>query len=82
MRAAEATEVLQLVEALMPEKVLDGMENRARVRFHGDPVLRSQDAKIKGRHQRDQRGRRGLMPTDLEAVAAIHLMVGVMDHKT
>ncbi len=56
LRAAEGAEVLQLGEVLVAQQVLDGVEHRARVRLHRDPVLRSQHMEIERRHQRDHRG--------------------------
>ena len=78
--AAEGTEVLQLVQRLVAEQVLNGVEHRTGVRLDGHPVLGPQDVEIERGHQRDERGRRGLMPAHLEPVAAIDLVVGVMDH--
>ena len=78
--AAEGAEILQLVEALVAEQVLDGMEHRAGVRLDGHPVLGPQDMEIERGHQRDERGRGGLVPAHLQAVAAIDLVVGVVDH--
>ena len=80
LRAAETAEVLQLVERLVAEQVLDGVEHGARMRLHGHPVLGPQHVEIERRHQRHQRGRRGLVPAHLQAVAAVDLVVGVMDH--
>ena len=80
LRAAEGAEVLQLVERLVAEQVLDGVEHRARVRLDRHAVLRPQDVEIERRHQRDERGGGGLVPAHLQPVAAVHLVVGVMDH--
>jgi hypothetical protein len=77
---AEAAEILQLVERLVAQEILDGVEHRARVRLDCDAVLRPQDVEVERRHQRHQRRRGGLMAAHLEPVAAVHLVVGVVDH--
>jgi|GEM_PF-3753607 len=40
LRPAQSPEAFQLVEILVAEQVLDGMEDRRGMRFHGDPVFR------------------------------------------
>ncbi len=80
LRAAERPETLQLVERLIAEQVLDGVEDRRGVRLDRDAVLRAQDVEIERRHQGDERGARGLVAADLEPVAARPQMVGVVDH--
>ena len=64
---------------LVAEQVLDGVEHRARVRLHRDAVLRPQHVEIERRHQRGERGGRGLMAADLQPVDALAQMVGVVD---
>ena len=39
LRALEAAEILELVPRLVAEEILDGVEDRARMRLDGDPVL-------------------------------------------
>ncbi len=78
--AAEGAEALELVQRLVAEQVLDGVEHRARVRLDRHAVLGPQDVEVERRHQRDERGRGCLVSADLEAVAAVHLVVGVVDH--
>ena len=80
LSTAEGAEILQLVEALVAEQVLDGMEHRAGMRLDGHAVLRPKDVEIERGHQRHERGRGGLVPTHLQPVAAIDLVVGMVDH--
>ncbi len=79
LRAAEAAEVLQLVERLVAQQILDGVEHRRGVRLHRDAVLRPQDREIERGHDADQRRRRGLMPADLQPVVVVALVIGVVD---
>ncbi len=79
LRALEAAEIRELVLRLVAEEILDGVEDRARMRLDGDPVLRPQHGEIERRHDRRQRRRRGLMAADLEPVGAVAEMVGVVD---
>src|SRR3546814_1336153 len=64
---------------LQAEQILDGMEDRTRMRLHGDAVFRLQHGEIQRRHDGRQRGRGGLVAADLEAVAIGAQVVGVMD---
>jgi hypothetical protein len=50
------------------------------MRFDGDPILRSQNIEIKRRHDRGQRGARGLVTTHFEAITAGTQVVGVVNH--
>ena len=80
LRPAERTEAFQVVPALLSQQVLDRMEHRARVRLDRDPVVRLEHVEIERRHHGDQRGARGLMPADLQAVSVFAQVVGVVDH--
>jgi hypothetical protein len=44
LRAAEAAEVLQLLELLIAEQILDRVEDRARVRLDCDVAKEADDA--------------------------------------
>jgi hypothetical protein len=80
LHAAKGAKILQLAEILVAQQILDGMEDRAGVRLDRDPVLRPQHVEVERRHERRQRRRRGLMSPHLQAVAPIHLVIGVVDH--
>jgi len=56
------------------------MEHGARVRFYRHPILGAQDMEVERRHQRDERGGRGLVAAHLQPIAAIHFVVCVVDH--
>ena len=79
MRAAKAAKALQLVQRLVAEQVLDGMEHGAGVRLHGNPVLRPKDVQIKRAHDGSDRCTRGLMPADLQPVPGVAQVVRVVD---
>jgi hypothetical protein len=79
LRALEAAEIFQLVAGLVPEQILDGVKHRAGMRLHRDAVLRPQHREIQRRHDRGERGRRGLMAADLQAVGIGPDVIGVMD---
>src|SRR5918994_2170500 len=49
LRALVAAEGLELVPALVAEEVLDGVEDRARMGLHRDPILRPQRGEIERR---------------------------------
>ncbi len=50
LRATEHAEALQLVEILVAEQILDGVQHRAAVRLDRDPVLRPQHLHVQRRH--------------------------------
>ena len=79
LRPAKAAEVLQLVDALVAEQILNGMEHGTGMRFDGDAVFRPQDVEVEGRHQGYQRRRRRLVAADFETITAIDFVIGVMD---
>ena len=79
LRALEAAKIFQLFAGLVPEQILDGVKHRARMRLHRDAVLRLQHREIQRRHDGGERGRRGLMAADLQAVGIGPDVVGVMD---
>ncbi len=78
--AAERPKALQLVARLMPEQVLDGVEDGRCMRLDCDAILRAQHVEIERGHQGRQRGARRLVPADLEPVPVWAEMVGVVDH--
>ena len=80
LRATEGAKALEIVAALAPQQVLDGVVAGACVRLDGDPVARRQDVEVQRRHQRHYRRARGLMAADFEAVAVGPDVVGVVDH--
>ncbi len=80
LRAAESAEALQPLARLIAEQILDGVEHWAGVRLDGDAILRSQHVEIERRHDRGDRRARSLMPADLEAVAILAQVVGIVDH--
>ena len=80
LRTPEAAETLELVLRLAAQEVLDGVEDGARVRLDGHPVLRPQRVEVERRHQRDDRGGRGLVPAHLQPVARRTQVVRVVDH--
>ena len=80
LRPAEGAEAFQLGLGLVAEEVLDGVEHRARVGLHGDPVVRPEHVEVERRHQRRHRGAGGLMAAHLEPVPRRPQMVRVVDH--
>ena len=80
LRAAEGAESLELLAALPPQQVLDGVEDGAGVGLDRDPVLGPQDVEVEPRHERHQRGARRLVPPHLQPVALGTQVVGVVDH--
>src|SRR5262245_6989885 len=65
---------------LPAEQILDGVKDRARMRFDGDAILRSQHIEIESRQDGRERSARGLMPADFQAVRVLAQMIGVVDH--
>ncbi len=59
-----------LSRRLLAEQILDRVKDRAGVRLDGDAVLRPQHREIERRHDGGERGRRRLVPADLQPVAA------------
>ena len=80
LRAAKGAKPLQLLAALMPEQVLDGVEDRRGVRLDRDAVLWAQHVEIERGHQCRHRGARRLVAADLQPVAVRAKVVGVVDH--
>jgi hypothetical protein len=78
--AAELPQAGHLFDGLAAEQVVDGVQHRPGMRFHGDPVLRAENFKIQRGHDRGDRGATGLVAADFQAVAVGAQMVGVMDH--
>ena len=77
---AHGAEPLQHGAALAAEQVLDGVEDRARMGLHGDPVPRPERVHIQRRHQCRHRGARRLVAAHLQPVRTRPHVVGVMDH--
>jgi len=80
LRATQRAKGLELLTLLPPQQVLEGVIDRARMRLHRDAVLGPQHIEIKCRHQRHDRGARGLMAADLKPIPARPQVIGVMDH--
>ena len=80
LRAAEAAEARQLILRLAVEEVLDGVEDRARVRLDRHPVGGPQHVEVERRHQGRHRRRRRLMATHLQPVARRPEMIRLMNH--
>ena len=79
LRALVAAKIFELFAGLAAEQILDGVKIRRGVRLDRDAVLRPQAVEIERRHDGGERGRRGLMAADLQAVAVLAQMVGVVD---
>ncbi len=79
LRALETAKILQLVAALVPEQILDGVKHRARMRLYRDAIFRPQHPEIQRRHDGGERGGGRLMAADLEAVGIGPDVIGVMD---
>src|SRR5712691_4798784 len=79
LRALVAAKVLELLPALAAEEVLDGVIDRARMRLHRHAILRAQRAEIERGHDGRERGGRGLVSADLQAVGAGAQVVGVVN---
>ena len=79
LRALEAAEILQLVAALPPEQILDGVKHRARMRLHRDPIFRPQHREIQRGHDGGQRGGGGLMAAHLQSITMGPDVIGMMD---
>ena len=78
LRAPEAAKVLESFARLVSGEVLDGVEDRRRMRLDGDAVLRPQRCEVQRGHDgRERRGRR-LVAADLHLVAFAQ-MIGVVD---
>ena len=80
LRALVAAEVLEVFAGLPAHQVVDGMEDRRRMRLDGDAVFRTQHRKIQRRQDGRERRRRCLMAADLDAVVRRADVVGMMDH--
>ena len=80
LRPAITAEILQLFARLAAHQVMHCMEHRRRMRFHCHAVLRPQHLKIKRRHDRDDGGAAGLVPTDLHIIIRLLAkVVGVVN---
>ena len=79
LHAAEAAEILQLLDALRAEQIMDRVEQRPAVRLDRDAVVGAERVEIERGHQRRHRRAARLVPADLQPVAAVADMVGVVD---
>ena len=79
LSAAQPPESLEVVQALVAQQVLNGVEDRRGVGLDRDPVFRPQHVKVKRRHQGRGRGAGGLVAAHLEPVPAGPDVVGVVD---
>ncbi len=80
LRALVAAERFHPLAGLAAEQILDGVEDRARMRLHRDAVLRPQHVEIERGHDGGERGGRRLVAADLQAVDALAHVVRVVDH--
>ena len=79
LSTAEPTEAFELVAALIAKQIVDRVEHRPGVRLDRDLVIGSERVEVERCHDRADRCARRLMSADLEAVAAITQMVGIVD---
>jgi hypothetical protein len=79
LRTLVAAECFEPFARLLAEQVLDGVEDRRGMRFHRHAVLWPQHGKIERRHDGGERGARCLMAADLQPIAILAQMIGVMD---
>ena len=80
LRAAESAETFDLFPGLMPEKILDRMEDRRCMRFDRHPVLGTEHIEIERRHHRRHRRAGRLMTAHFEPVPGGTKMIGIVDH--
>jgi len=79
LRAAKCPEIGQCLAALAAKKILDRVKDRRRVRLDREPVLGPQRMKIERRQHRRRRGAARLVAADLEPVAVLAQMVGLVN---
>ena len=79
MRAFIAAETFQLLAGLPSKQILDRVIDRRGVRLHRHAIGRPQGVEVKRGHDRGDRGGRGLMATDFQAVDIVAQMISVMD---
>ena len=79
MRAFKTAKILQLLKALLPQQIVDGVEDRAGMGLDRDPILGPQHREIQRGHDRRQRGRGGLMAADLQSARIGAQVIGVVD---
>ena len=80
LRALVAAERLHPLAGLAAEQILDGVEDRARMRLHRDAVLWPQHVEIERGHDGGERRGRRLVAAHLEAVDVLAHVVRVVDH--
>ena len=79
LRTAETAEILESLSALRAEQIMDCMQHRTRVRLHRDPVVGAECVEIERGHDARHRRAACLVPADLQPVAIVADVVGVMD---
>ena len=80
LQSAELAQGGEVGAIKVAEKVLDGMEDRRRVRLDGHPVGPVKVVEPQRGHDAHHRCRRGLMPTHLDVAGLGSLVVGKVDH--
>ena len=80
LHPAKPAEILHLLARLVAHQVLHRVEDRRGVRLDRHPVLGPERGEIERRHDRHHRGRRRLVPADLDPVDLGADVVGVVDH--
>src|SRR4051812_41120757 len=80
LRPAEAPEGLKLLASLLPEQIMNGMEQRARMGLHCNLVLWAECGEIERGHDRRHRRAACLVAADLQVITAFAKMIGVVDH--
>ena len=80
LHPTETAEILHLFAGLVAHQILDGVKERRGMGFDRDPVLWPQRVEIERCQDRHHRGRRRLMPADLDPVYLGPDVIGVMDH--
>ena len=80
LQPAELAEPQQHRLVEVAEQVLDGVVGRRGVRLDRDEVAGPEPAEVERGQDRDDRGARGLVATDLDPVAVRPDVVGLVDH--
>ena len=80
LRPAHAAKPFQRFAALRAQQIVNGVQHRPGMRLDGHLVLRAQRVKIERGHDRADRGATGLVPADLQAVAALAQVIGIVNN--
>ena len=80
LQAAELAQPRQVAAIERAEEVVDRVQDRRRVRLHGDAVGRAQVLEVERRHDPDHRGRRRLVTADLDPRGRRAHLVRVVHH--